>query len=117
MRTGWKTTEVWVGGLVILFNAIGTQLGWPPFPAEALLALTTWIGGRIAQKTLTQVDANGKRAYQTAEFWAATIFAVAKYVFPSLPEGLIAPVLALIAGRPLIKIFDGFDLKTKITKP
>lgn len=118
MRAGWKTTEFWVAAIAILFNTIGKQLGgWPEFPQEALIALTTWIGARVSEKTWTQVDpATGKRAWETSEFWSAVGFALIKYFFPNAPEWLLAPVLALVAGRPLVKIFDGFDLKNLFKK-
>jgi len=94
MRSGIKTTELWVTIGLAVAAAI-----FPDIPQEAITALVIWVVGRAGQKYFGIEDINGKRAWKTSEFWVAIGFAVAKSVFPDLPQEALVPVGTWVAVR------------------
>ena len=115
MRTGWKTTEFVTLGVTIL-TAIFNGLGWVNFPAESFTVVLVWMIARIGEKTLGSVDANGKRAWQTSEFWVSIIVAGVCYVFPDVNQELIYTAYAWIVGRPLVKVTKNFNISDVVNK-
>lgn len=104
MRNGIKTTEFWIGLVAAILMSLQKAL-FPdsPFPQEAFMTVATWIAARIGEKTLTKASEQGKRAWQTSEFWIAIGFSVFKFVFPSIPDDVFYTAMTFIIGRPLIK--------------
>lgn len=98
VKSGIKTLEFWVGALAALAKAI-----WPEFPDGAVLAIMAWVVGRSAQKYFGVTDADGKPSWLTSEFWTALAFAVAKTVFPDLPEESLLAVVTYIIARTGVK--------------
>lgn len=85
---------------------------WPDFPKESAIVLYSWVAGRSTQKFFGIVDpVSGKPSWQTSEFWISIIFAVAKSVFPDLPEQSLYGVLTWIGGRTGIKLTTGLKKK------
>lgn len=101
-KSGVKTTELWVmaGGLL---GIVATHLGLVDFPAASLILVVQWALGRGLEKFLAPVGSEGKRAWQTSEFWlsvgAGGLFAA----FPDAPTESIALVTAYLATRIGIK--------------
>jgi len=106
MRKSWKTTEFWVGLVAVALAAI-----WPDFPQEGLLAVGTWVAGRITQKTFGETS-GGERAWMTSEFWVAIAFVAASYIFPEIPTETFSAVVLWVSGRSAVKIFKDFKVST-----
>ena len=117
MRKSFKTTEFWVVLAASLLAVVQQQL-WPdaPFPTEAFIALGLWVGARVSEKTLGDTNTEGKRAWQTGEFWLAIAFAAAKSFFPDIPDTVLYGIAALILGRPLIKVTKDFSISSVFKK-
>ena len=111
MKSGIKTTELWVGVVVIIVSAFQKIL-YPdsPFPTEALVGILMWISARVGEKALSGGDP-AKRAWKTSEFWVALGYSVAKYVIPDLPESLVNIVALWTYGRPMSKVLEDSGLK------
>lgn len=102
MRSGIKSTEFWLGLAISL--AIGIQkYFWPdhPFPQEQFAVLITWIGSRLAEKTISATTT--KRAWQTTEFWLTIGYSIVSYFVPGLPPELAVGVGLYTVGRGVSK--------------
>lgn len=82
--SGVKTLEFAVT-MVALVGTILTTLGLPGIEVGAGVTLATWVVTRGIQK-VTQKNAEGKRSYETTEFWIHLLTAGALQVFPDLPK-------------------------------
>lgn len=97
IRAGVKSTEMWLVVLISIVTAI-----FPGMPKESLVAIGTWVVARSSQKAFGLGD--GKRSYQSSEFWLTLIFSAAKMIFPDLPEEAFYAVLSWAGLRTAIKI-------------
>lgn len=105
-KKGIKTTEFWmtVGAIVIPLIAKLTGIN---IPNEAFAAIIAWVAARSTQKYFGVVDQQlGTPAWQTSEFWVTMIFAIAKSIFPDLPEEAFYGVLTGVGLRSAVKIKD-----------
>lgn len=116
LKNGWKTTEFWVALAATVLLTVQQAL-WPdnPFPKTEFAVLVTWIIARLGEKTLGPVDAEGKRAWQTSEFWVAIGFTFIRQ-FIDLPENVVNLVYAWVIGRPAVKVAKNIDLKSVLGK-
>ena len=117
MKSGIKTTEFWVGLIVVVLTAF-QQVLFPdsPFPAEAFTVLALWVAARLGEKALSEA-APKKRAWCTTEFWVAIGYVSLKYVAPNLlPDALINLVVVFIFGRPINKILEGVGITGLLKK-
>ncbi|RJR27756.1 hypothetical protein C4561_01490 [candidate division WWE3 bacterium] len=116
MRPGLKTTEGIVGLVTCVVAAVLKGLGIVDFPTEAFAALVAWVVGRSLQKTFgmtAEEEATAKRAWKSSEFWATILYAGAKFVWPSLPDEVLAMVLTWISVRTGVKITPNWKIGLK----
>ncbi len=109
VKQGVKTLEFWttlaVGAIAIF---------WPQFPKESLAAIIAWVAARSGQKAFGFVDPQtGTASYKTTEFWVAIIFAVAKAVFPDIPQDALYAVMTYVFGRAGVKALENFNVPKK----
>jgi hypothetical protein len=109
VRKGIKTTEFWLGIGVAIVGVIQRWV-WPddPIPKESFIPIITWIAARFGEKALSEFVT--KRPWKTTEFWVALGFAVARYIFPNIPETYLWMAQTYIVGRPIMKATEGFGL-------
>ena len=115
MRDGWKTTEFWIIAVATILTTM-QEIIWPehPFPKEQLIAIGIWIAGRTTEKI--KVGENGKRAWNTSEFWVTMLVTIATYLFPQVPLETIYMALGWVGIRTYRKSFSG-NVSNKKTQP
>ena len=89
-KSGFKSVEYYLGGAAIVGKLI-----WKDFPDQAFLAIIAYIVARQTQKGFGLFnEEKQKSSWQTSEFWMTTLFAIAKSIFPDMPEESLATVLS-----------------------
>jgi hypothetical protein len=110
IKAGWKTVELWLGGIITLAAVLV-----PSFPKESLMAVLTWVGARLGLKAFGTVDpTTGKSVFATSEFWVAIVAAALPVVFPDLPKDKLSDIYdwaaIYIGGRTTVKALGDFDI-------
>lgn len=102
IRSAILTTEFWIGLATAVIMAV-----FPDFPQEAAIALFGWVAMRAAQKSFGLEGVDGKRAWQTSEFYVSIGVAIAKTLFPEIPPETIYAVLGIVGLRTGVKVTTG----------
>ena len=97
MRKGWKCSETYLGLLSVILTAV-----LPGFPVDSLAAVWTAILGRKAEKLLSEIGSG--RFWQNSESWVSVAYAVAKYVFPEIPDVALVWVMGYTGIQQTVKI-------------
>lgn len=99
LKSGFKSLEYYLAGAAVVVKLI-----WKDFPDQAFLAIIAYVVARQTQKGFGLFDPiQQKYSWQTSEFWMATLYAVAKSIFPDMPEESLVAVLSWIGLRTGIK--------------
>jgi len=99
MKTGFKSLEYYLGAAAIVAKMI-----WKDFPDDAFATVIAYVIARQGQRAFGLFDETIQKAdWQTSEFWATLVFAIARSVFPDLPEESMAMVLSWIGARTGVK--------------
>jgi len=122
MRAGIKTAEFAIIALGGLLGVIYSQL-WPemPFPVDTFITLSIWVGARFAEKIVGPADTNGKRFWQTSEFWVmvgGVLLTIVEVFLPNkIPDIILMTAWGYIGGRPMVKATSGFQLGQRPPAP
>jgi hypothetical protein len=99
LKTGLKTTELWVTvGISLL------KMFWKDFPDDAFLAVFAWASARAGQKFFGLADPSGKPGWKTSEFWVAILYAILTSIFPDIPKESLVSVVGYIVTRTGLKM-------------